>query len=84
MRIDNSLISILCLGGMLIGVLFTIIYSKGDKRRNKASAVFVFSAAILLGNWLLKDKGLLYTLEENIVYALLGIVITFLKIWIGR
>lgn len=35
MNIHNNLIPILCISGMLIGVLFSYVYPKGDKRRDK-------------------------------------------------
>ena len=43
-------------------------YSRRDNRRNRATVIFVFSAAILVGNWLLKEQEYLKTLEENIVF----------------
>jgi hypothetical protein len=59
MDIRNSLIPILCIGCMLIGVLFAYLFPKGDKRRDKANIVFVFAAAILVANWLIQEPTLL-------------------------
>jgi len=83
MDIHNNLIPILCISGMLIGVLFSYVYPKGDKRRDKATAVFIFSAAVLLANWLMKEPNVLVMLRQNIGWVLLGLVITFVKI-LGR
>ncbi|MBC8184825.1 hypothetical protein H8E88_27340 [candidate division KSB1 bacterium] len=65
---------------MLIGVLFSMAYPKGDRRRDKATYVFIFSAAALMASWLLERGDLVQTLQENIGFVLLGLVITFLKL----
>jgi len=63
-----------------MAVLFSMAYPKGDGRRNRATIVFVFSAAVLMGSWLLGRGDLVQTLQENIGFVLLGLVITFLKL----
>ena len=60
---------------MLIGVLFSKYYPKGDRRRDRATGVFIFAAAVLLGNWLLQEPSILHQLRENIGGVLLGLVI---------
>jgi len=49
MDIYNNLIPILCPGSMLVGVLFSKVYPKGDKWHEKATIVFILGAAVLLG-----------------------------------
>jgi len=83
MDIKDNLVPILCIGSMLIGVLFSYIYPRGDRRREKATIVFIFGAAVLLGNWLMEEPDILNTLRQNIGWVLLGLVITFVKM-LGR
>jgi len=80
MNLHDNLIPVICLGAMLIGVLFSLLYSKGDNRRNRANVVFVLGAAMLLANWLIREPDIVVVLRENIGWVLLGLVITFVKI----
>ena len=73
MSMDTNLIPILCLGGMLIGVLFSMFYPKGDRRRTRATYVFIFSASILFATWLLNEQKLVNTLRENTRMGLFGL-----------
>lgn len=80
MDIPNQFIPIVCLGGMLIGALFSMFYPRSDSGHHRATVVFVFSAAVLLANWLMQDQSVLITLRENIGWVLLGIIITGVKL----
>ena len=62
---------------------FPHVYKKGDRRRDKATAVFIFSAAVLFANWLMQEPNVLVILRKNIGWVLLGMVITFVKM-LGR
>ncbi len=77
---ENILFPILFIGMMLIGVLFSYVYPRGDARRAKATAVFVLGAALLLGNWLMQGKDVLLQLREHLGWILLGMVITFARL----
>ena len=74
------MIPILSLGAMLIGVLFSSVYPKGDRRRGRATAIFVLGAVVLLANWLMQEPDVLLDLRRNVGWVLLGLVITFVKI----
>lgn len=75
-----ALLPVLAIGAMLIGVLFSLLTPRGDLRQRKALAVFVFGAAALVANWLLRNPNALASLEENLALSLLAIIFAFIQI----
>lgn len=80
MDLKNQLIPGICIGCMHMGVLFSHLYPKGDKRRHKATIIFVGSAALLLSNWLMAEPDVLLIFLENFGWVLFGLVNTFVRI----
>lgn len=73
-------IAALSLGVMLIGVIGSGIFRKDDKLRVRANAVFILGAAILFLNWIVQEKTLLLTLQENLGLVLLASILTGFKL----
>lgn len=80
----NQLIPILCLGGMVIGLLMPILLPNKKGIKKRSAIVFVFSVVVLFVNWFMKEPDILVTLEKNIKWALLGLGLIFLKILSSR
>ena len=74
-----SVFPILGIGMMLIGILFSLMYSKGDTRHNRAMGVFAMGAVIVLAGWLIKNPDSLRQVENQLALALLGVIFAFIQ-----
>jgi hypothetical protein len=82
--IHNQLIPILCLGGMLIGLLMPMLLPENKGIKKRSAIVFVFLVVVLFGYWFMKEPDILVTLEKNIEWALVGLGLIILKIISSR
>ncbi|MGD8306001.1 MAG: hypothetical protein PVF17_05050 [Ignavibacteria bacterium] len=61
-------------------ILFLLLWSKDDPRRDKAKTGFVIGMLIILFSFLIKNPDIVTFAEENIGLTLLGMVIATLSI----
>jgi hypothetical protein len=69
----NQLIPILCLGSMLIGLLMPLLLPENKGIKKRSAMVFMFSVAVLAGNWFLQEPDFLEILQRNSKWALLAL-----------
>lgn len=76
----NDFVTVVSIGTMLIGVLFSILLPKKDRRHDRALLVFVFGAAIFLSNYLYRNPESLRSVEDHLGVLLLSIVFAFIQV----
>lgn len=72
---------IIMLVGMLILTMLSLINRNDEERRKEYLTRFAFLSGIFFMNWLLGDKEILISVYDMIGWTLMGIVITFLKLF---
>jgi ammonia channel protein AmtB len=75
----NSLLTVLSIGSMLIGALFSLLLPRKDPRQNRALAVFVLGASILLVEWLLYNPSAITEVQNQLAIALIGLIFVFIQ-----
>lgn len=79
MPIKSDTFSIIFIGIMLIGIFFSFVFPKNDRRHLKAFSVFVFGAVTLLALWLWENPDIISLLKEKIGWVLLSVVFIFIE-----
>ena len=77
--IDYNLISILSIGVMLIGALYSLTSPRGSQQYRRAFAVFALGAAVLVSIWLLIDEVNLIETRNRLALALISVIIFFIN-----